>query len=73
MSFCKDCIVAVKHEGEPAGTRANYYGCARTVTYAQIGKIEEINGVKTYVALPEQDYPKDKAILFLPGAHNTQP
>jgi len=30
------------------------------------GKVEEINGVKTYVALPETDYPKNKAILFLP-------
>jgi len=28
------------------------------------GKVEEINGVKTYVALPENDYPKDKAIIF---------
>jgi len=28
------------------------------------GKIEEINGVKTYVTLPENDYPKDKAIIF---------
>jgi len=30
------------------------------------GKVETINGVPTYVALPETDYPKDKAILFLP-------
>ncbi|KAH8116319.1 alpha/beta-hydrolase [Phellopilus nigrolimitatus] len=29
------------------------------------GKIEEINGVKTYVALPSSDYPKDKAVLLL--------
>ena len=26
------------------------------------GKFETINGVETYVALPEGDYPKDKAI-----------
>lgn len=26
------------------------------------GKIETINGVETYVSLPEGDYPKDKAI-----------
>ncbi|KAH0836457.1 chlorocatechol-degradation protein [Lanmaoa asiatica] len=30
------------------------------------GKVEVINGVKTYVATPTIDYPKDKAILFLP-------
>lgn len=30
------------------------------------GKLETINGVLTYVALPETEYPKDKAILFLP-------
>jgi len=29
------------------------------------GKIQEINGVKTYVALPKEDYPKNKAVLFL--------
>jgi len=29
------------------------------------GKIEKINGVETYVALPEGAYPKEKAILFL--------
>ncbi|TFY74575.1 hypothetical protein EWM64_g9435, partial [Hericium alpestre] len=29
------------------------------------GKFETIGGVKTYVALPTTDYPKDKAILFL--------
>ncbi|KZW03102.1 alpha/beta-hydrolase [Exidia glandulosa HHB12029] len=47
MSFCKDCVVAVTHEGTPTG------------------KIEQIGGVDTYVALPEGDYPKDKAVLFL--------
>lgn len=30
------------------------------------GKEEIINSVKTYVATPTGDYPKDKAILFLP-------
>ncbi|KAF8552883.1 alpha/beta-hydrolase [Imleria badia] len=29
------------------------------------GKVEVINGVKTYVATPTGDYSKDKAILFL--------
>ncbi|KZW03086.1 alpha/beta-hydrolase [Exidia glandulosa HHB12029] len=48
MSFCRDCVVAVTHEGTPTG------------------KIEQIGGVDTYVALPEGDYPKDKAVLFLP-------
>jgi len=30
------------------------------------GSYEEINGIKTYVATPKTDYPKDKAILYLP-------
>ena len=30
------------------------------------GKWEKIGGVETYVATPTVDYPKDKAILFLP-------
>ena len=29
------------------------------------GKIEKINGVDAYIATPEQDYPKDKVLLFL--------
>jgi len=36
------------------------------------GKIENINGVETYVALPEGDYPKDKAILYLVDAFGMQ-
>ncbi|TDL23729.1 alpha/beta-hydrolase [Rickenella mellea] len=48
MSFCKDCISGVRHEGTPTG------------------KVEKIGGVDTYVALPESDYPKDKAVLYLP-------
>jgi len=47
MSFCKDCISGVRHEGTPEGT------------------YEEIKGIKTYVATPKTDYPKDKAILYL--------
>ncbi|KAH9983902.1 alpha/beta-hydrolase [Russula compacta] len=47
MSFCKDCISGVRHEGTPEGT------------------YEEINGIKTYVATPKTDYPKDKAIIYL--------
>jgi hypothetical protein len=30
------------------------------------GKFEEIGGVKSYVATPTGEYPKEKAILFLP-------
>jgi len=48
MSFCKNCVSGVKHDGTPKGS------------------ITKINGVDCYVALPEVDYPKDKAILFLP-------
>jgi len=36
------------------------------------GKVEKINGVDTYVALPTIDYPKDKAILFLPDVFGMQ-
>jgi len=36
------------------------------------GKVEQINGVDTYVALPEGDYPKDKAILFLTDVFGLQ-
>ncbi|KZW01097.1 alpha/beta-hydrolase [Exidia glandulosa HHB12029] len=36
------------------------------------GKIEQINGVETYVALPSVDYPKDKAILFLTDVFGMQ-
>jgi len=41
--------------------------CVSGVTHegTPVGKFEEINGVKTYVALPSTDFPKDKAILFL--------
>lgn len=32
------------------------------------GKIEEINGIRNYVAIPKTDYAKNKAVLILPGA-----
>ncbi|KAH7101137.1 alpha/beta-hydrolase [Auriculariales sp. MPI-PUGE-AT-0066] len=28
------------------------------------GKIEKINGIETYIATPEKDYPKQKAVLY---------
>ena len=34
----------------------------------RIGKITEVGGIKTYVAIPEGDYAKNKAVLFLPGS-----
>ena len=30
-----------------------------------LGTYEEINGIRTYVATPKTDYPKDKAVLYL--------
>jgi len=41
--------------------------CVRGVTHEgePTGKWEEINGVKSYVATPSSDYPKDKVLLFL--------
>lgn len=37
-----------------------------------VGKYEEINGVKTYVALPSGEYDKTKAILFLSDIYGHQ-
>jgi hypothetical protein len=46
---------------------------ARSVKWTRVaesglfeGKTETINGVKVYIATPSVDYPKDKALLFLP-------
>ncbi|BGP20500.1 hypothetical protein JCM10213_007657 [Rhodosporidiobolus nylandii] len=36
------------------------------------GKFEELNGVKTYVALPSGDYDKTKALLFLTDIFGTE-
>lgn len=36
------------------------------------GRIEEINGVNTYIALPDREFPKEKAILFLTGKADSQ-
>jgi len=36
------------------------------------GKFEKIGGVDTYVATPTVDYPKDKAVLFLPDVFGAQ-
>ncbi|KJA13717.1 hypothetical protein HYPSUDRAFT_49672 [Hypholoma sublateritium FD-334 SS-4] len=48
--------------------------CVKGVTHEGTpqGKWEEIGGVKTYVATPTVDYPKDKAILFLPDVFGPQ-
>jgi len=54
MSFCKDCISGVTHEGTPQG------------------KWEEIGGVKSYVATPTVDYPKDKVVLLLTDVFGPQ-
>lgn len=42
--------------------------CVKGVTHEGTprGKFEEIGGVKSYVATPTGEYPKEKAILFLP-------
>jgi hypothetical protein len=37
-----------------------------------LGKWEKIGGVDCYVATPEGDYPKEKAILFLPDVFGPQ-
>jgi len=54
MSFCKDCVSGVTHEGTPEG------------------KWEEVGGVKSYVATPTVDYPKDKVVLFLADIYGPQ-
>ncbi|KAJ7233088.1 dienelactone hydrolase endo-1,3,1,4-beta-D-glucanase [Mycena rebaudengoi] len=48
MSFCKDCVTGVTHDGTLEG------------------KFESLSGVRSYVATPGVDYPKDKVLLFLP-------
>ena len=35
------------------------------------GKIEVINGIETYVTLPEGEYDKTKAVLYLTGEYFT--
>jgi hypothetical protein len=37
-----------------------------------LGKWEKIGGIDCYVATPESEYPKDKAILFLPDVFGPQ-
>ncbi|KAF9485529.1 dienelactone hydrolase endo-1,3,1,4-beta-D-glucanase [Pholiota conissans] len=48
--------------------------CVKGVTHEGTpkGKFETIGGVETYVATPTVDYPKDKAILFLPDVFGPQ-
>ncbi|KAI5121871.1 hypothetical protein M0805_001079 [Coniferiporia weirii] len=48
--------------------------CVTGVTHEgeSTGKFETLDGVKTYVAIPETDYPKDKAILFLPDVFGVE-
>ena len=51
-----------------AHLRVNYHPCLiyfDTDTPSTQGTFEEINGIKTYVATPKVDHPKDKAILYL--------
>jgi hypothetical protein len=36
------------------------------------GTYEEINGIRTYVATPKTDCPKDKAILFLTDVYGLE-
>jgi len=33
-----------------------------------VGKLGNIGSVETYVSLPEEEYPKDKAVIILTGA-----
>jgi len=48
--------------------------CVKGVTHEGTpqGKWEKIGGVETYVATPTKDFPKDKAILFLPDVFGPQ-
>ncbi|VDB90476.1 unnamed protein product [Peniophora sp. CBMAI 1063] len=47
MSFCKNCVEGVRHEGTLEGS------------------IEELGGIKTYVAKPQKGYAKEKAVIYL--------
>ncbi|KAJ6465153.1 dienelactone hydrolase endo-1,3,1,4-beta-D-glucanase [Mycena vitilis] len=53
MSFCKNCVKGVIHEGNPAGK------------IEIISRKDGKDGVECYVATPTVDYPKDKVILLL--------
>jgi dienelactone hydrolase len=48
--------------------------CVKGVTHEGTpqGKWEEIGGVKSYVATPAGEYPKEKAILFLPDVFGAE-
>ena len=51
---------------EPLRVRIFLSLCGRsTLIRPPAGTWEEIGGVKSYVATPTIDYPKDKALLFL--------
>jgi len=41
------------------------FGFQDTNTSAALGTYEEIGGIKTYVATPKVDYPKNKAVIYL--------
>jgi len=74
MSFCDDCFKCVQHKGTYSH-RLSGSESSSSVARAHetiLGKIEVINGVETYVAIPEGDYAKEKAILFLPDAFGLQ-
>ena len=57
-------LAGVRHEGDPEGMHIICCGCSISCLFFT-GKIEVINGVRTYVTTPTGDYPKDKAVLFL--------
>ena len=63
-------FVGVRHEGTAEGELV--YLILSCLAFnvppntAVLGTYEEINGIKTYVATPKTDYPKDKAVLYLP-------
>jgi len=48
--------------------------CIKGVTHEgePTGKWEKINGIESYIATPESDYPKDKVLLFLTDVFGPQ-
>ena len=73
MSLCEHCVVAVRHEGTATGALACTLRHFSVFADPNAGTIEQIGGIDTYVARPEEaDYAKDKAIIIITGLSTAQ-
>lgn len=67
-------LVGVRHEGTPEGkiSPVERYYWSSLILHILSGKFEQIGDVKSYVATPSIDYPKDKVLLYLPDVFGFQ-